>query len=74
LVRQHPAYYAANLAFGRLALESGQQRAEGAAALRRCLKLAPTENDESHEVVTRCLTQLTEQRSLAVAGQAKTAQ
>jgi tetratricopeptide (TPR) repeat protein len=55
VVRQHPAYYAANLAFGRLALESGLRQDEGAAALRRCLELAPAENDESHEVVTRCL-------------------
>ena len=55
VVRQHPAYYAANLAFGRMALESGQQREAGVAALRRCLELAPSENDEGHAVVARCL-------------------
>lgn len=67
VLRQNPAYYAANLTLGRLALESGQRLDEGATALRRCLALAPSENDESHEAVTRCLSQLTAPQPAAVA-------
>lgn len=43
---------------GRVALASGERLAEGEAALRRCLELAPAETDESHEAVTRCLGEL----------------
>jgi tetratricopeptide (TPR) repeat protein len=56
--QQQPDCYAANCWFGRLALDSGERRAEAAAALRRCLQLSPTDNDESHEVVRGWLSQL----------------
>lgn len=63
VLRQVPSHYAANFLLGRLALESGERKPEGEAALRRCLELTPSENDESHEAVTRCLEQLTGQRT-----------
>jgi tetratricopeptide (TPR) repeat protein len=67
VLRQKPSYYAANLTLGRLALESGQRLNEGVAALRRCLELTPTENDEDHEAASKWLGQLTKQPVVAVA-------
>jgi tetratricopeptide (TPR) repeat protein len=58
VLRQQPDHYAANCLFGRLALASGERVPEGAAALRRCLQLVPTETDESHDAVARWLGQL----------------
>jgi tetratricopeptide (TPR) repeat protein len=58
VLRQKPDHYAANSLFGRLALASGERVPEGAAALRRCLKFTPAETDESHETVTRWLSEL----------------
>jgi predicted TPR repeat methyltransferase len=60
-LQRQPDCYAANCWFGRLALDSGE-RSEGAAALRRCLQLTPTDNDESNEVLARWLGQLAEPR------------
>jgi len=62
LVRLDPASFAANLAFGRLALTTGQHLAEGEACLHRCLMLRPTENDEGPEEVLRCLGRIAELR------------
>jgi tetratricopeptide (TPR) repeat protein len=65
VLRQRPDHYAANCLLGRLALASGAQQAEGAAALRHCLQLTPSENDESHEAVARWLGQLPASVSLS---------
>jgi tetratricopeptide (TPR) repeat protein len=65
VLRQKPDYYSANCLFGRLALESGIRQAEGAAALRRCLQMTPSESDESHQTVGRWLGQLAGSAGLA---------
>lgn len=65
VLRLQPDHYAANCLFGRFALASGGRLTEGAAALRRCLRLTPSETDESHEAVTRWLGQLPTSVSLS---------
>lgn len=58
VTRRNPSYYGAQLSLGQLALESGGYKEEGIAALRRCLELTPSENDENHERVIQYLEQL----------------
>lgn len=66
VTRRNPSHYGAHFTVGRLALESGERKQEGEAALRRCLELTPTENDESHEAAARCLDQLAARQAGAV--------
>jgi tetratricopeptide (TPR) repeat protein len=62
LLRQDPACFAANLAYGRLAITTGRHLTEGEACLHHCLTLHPTENDEGPEMVRQCLGQIAEIR------------
>ena len=58
ILRQHPDDYAANSAFGRIAVQSRSRLSEGEASLRRCLGQCPGEDDEDHAVVRKWLDQL----------------
>ena len=51
ILRKEPHSFAANCALGSLAVETGRHLSEGEAALRRCLNLHPTEDDEGPEKV-----------------------
>ena len=47
-LQQTPDHYGALYQLGRIAAESGQQLDRGLAALERCLKMSPSENDPGH--------------------------
>lgn len=56
-VRQ-PRHYGASFLLGRLAAASGKHVDEDRAALRLCLRLTPSENDDSHDAVALLLASL----------------
>lgn len=62
LQERHPESYTADYELGRLAAASGRWSEEGEAALRRCLRKIPTENEAGHDWVYWCLGQLAEAR------------
>jgi len=67
LLERNPRHYGANFLLGRLAVATGTHPDEARAALRLCLQLTPSENDDPHAAVEDLLAALEKPAAASVA-------